>query len=146
MKLHFGRLAALLFSLAAAGALFAQSPPPNPEPPLQLLGPQLIAWSELQKPQPLNETSAASDSDSSYEGVITDAHCGAKHAPAIGESAADCTRRCAHAGDDFVLVDLDSAYVLKGDVYAFKKLAGARVRVTGKLDGKILTASTITEY
>jgi hypothetical protein len=50
-----GRLACLLFLLASVPLIFAQSPQPAPEPPLQLLGPQLIAWSELQKPQPLME-------------------------------------------------------------------------------------------
>lgn len=55
MKRDSGRLACLLFLLASVPLIFAQNLQPAPEPPLQLLGPQLIAWSELQKPQPLME-------------------------------------------------------------------------------------------
>src|ERR1700682_1359887 len=33
-----------------------------------------------------------------YEGVITDAHCGAKHLASISKNAADCARSCVHAG------------------------------------------------
>jgi hypothetical protein len=92
-------------------------------------------------PQPVIETEAVG----TYEGVITDTHCGAKHAPGIGQSAADCTRQCVHAGERFVLIDGDSAYVLEGDMMALKKMAGQRVRVTGKLNGNTIAVTHVAE-
>src|SRR5260370_30862552 len=65
----------------------------------------------------------------SYEGMITDTHCGAKHSAALGMAAADCTRACVHGGEQFALVDGDSVYVLEGDREALKRVAGAPRRV-----------------
>jgi hypothetical protein len=78
-----------------------------------------------------------------YEGVISDTHCGAKHAASINEFAADCTRRCVHAGEQFVLIDRDTSYVLDGDMPLLKKLAGERVRVIGTLEGKTIRVENI---
>jgi hypothetical protein len=78
-----------------------------------------------------------------YEGVISDTHCGAKHAASINEFAADCTRRCVHAGEQFVLIDRDTSYVLEGDLPLLKKMAGERVRVIGTLEGKTIRVENI---
>jgi hypothetical protein len=53
-----------LFS-AIAPPIFAQDLPsqPDPVPPVSILGPQLIVWSELQKPQPIPQPSAAPTRD-----------------------------------------------------------------------------------
>lgn len=88
------------------------------------------------------EASAASPI-ASYEGVISDTHCGAKHAASINESAADCARRCVHAGEQFVLIDRDTSYVLEGDLPALKKMAGERVRVIGTLEGKTIRVENV---
>ncbi len=48
-----GRFASLLFLGATVPLMFAQNPQPGPLPTLQAVGPELIAWSVLQKPQPL---------------------------------------------------------------------------------------------
>jgi uncharacterized low-complexity protein len=79
----------------------------------------------------------------SYEGVITDGHCGAKHSALIGKTAADCTRACVHGGEQFVLVDGDTVYVLEGDRDALKRAAGRRVKIVGKLDGKTIAVNSI---
>jgi hypothetical protein len=52
-KCDHGRFGWLLFLGATVPLMFAQNPQPGPVPPLQPLGPQLIAWSVLQEPQPL---------------------------------------------------------------------------------------------
>ncbi len=92
-------------------------------------------------PQPVTQSEAVQ----TYEGVITDTHCGARHAPGIGQSAADCTRQCVHAGERFVLIDGDSAYVLEGDMMLLKKMAGQRVQVTGKLNGRTIAVTHVAE-
>lgn len=103
--------------------------------------------SQVQAPQaqPKQTGSAASAADDaqSYEGVITDSHCGAKHSAAIGKSAADCTRMCVHGGEQFVLVVGDELYVLEGDPAALKQAAGRRVRLSGTLKGKKISVTSI---
>jgi hypothetical protein len=79
----------------------------------------------------------------SYEGVITDTHCGAKHSAAIGLAAADCARVCVHGGEQFALVDADKLYMLEGDTEAVKRMAGQRVRVAGILNGDKISVSSV---
>lgn len=81
----------------------------------------------------------------SYEGMITDTHCGAKHSAAMGQTAANCTLACVHAGEQFVLVDGDAVYLLEGDMIALKQVAGQRVKIVGTLNGtKISVRSVVT--
>jgi hypothetical protein len=50
---------------AIAPPIFAQDLPsqPDPVPPTSILGPQLIVWSELQRPQPIPQPAAAPTRD-----------------------------------------------------------------------------------
>lgn len=79
-----------------------------------------------------------------YEGVLTDTHCGAKHSAAIGKTAADCARACVHGGEEFALVDGDTVYRLEGDQMLLKRVAGQRVKVVGKLNGGKLKVTSIS--
>lgn len=79
----------------------------------------------------------------SFDGVITDTHCGAKHNPAIAESAADCTLACVHSGEQFALVDGDKMYVLKGQPKLLKRAAGQRVTLTGTLNGNTISVASV---
>jgi len=79
----------------------------------------------------------------SYEGMITDTHCGAKHSAALGMAAAECTRTCVHGGEQFALVDGDSVYVLEGHVEALKRTAGQRARIVGILNGNKISVSGV---
>jgi uncharacterized low-complexity protein len=78
-----------------------------------------------------------------YEGVVTDTHCGAKHTPAIPESAGDCTRACVHSGEHFALVNGDKLYVLEGENQLLNHAAGERVTITGTLNGNIISVSSV---
>jgi|SRR5271165_5783585 len=78
-----------------------------------------------------------------YEGVITDTRCGARHSPAIARMASDCTRICVHGGAQFVLVDSDTTYVLEGDAVALKRVTGQRVRIVGTLNGKTISVTSV---
>jgi hypothetical protein len=79
----------------------------------------------------------------SYEGIITDTHCGAKHSAAVGLSAADCTRACVHSGESFALVDGDKTYALKGEGAALKRAAGQRVKILGTLTDKTISVASV---
>jgi hypothetical protein len=79
----------------------------------------------------------------SYEGVITDTHCGAKHSAAIGMAAADCTRACVHGGEQFALVDGETVYLLEGGMEALKRVAGQRVRIVGTINGNTISVASV---
>ena len=49
-----GSFAALMFLLTTGPLMFSQGKP-SPAIPPETLGPQLIAWSQMQKPQPVTE-------------------------------------------------------------------------------------------
>jgi len=95
------------------------------------------------KPAGGQEQSSSAMQGQSYEGVITDTHCGAKHSAAIGKAAADCTRVCIHGGEQFALVDGDTVYLLEGGSEALKRVAGQRVRVVGTANGNTISVSSV---
>jgi hypothetical protein len=78
-----------------------------------------------------------------YEGMITDTQCGAKHSAAIGKTAADCTLVCVRGGEQFILVDGDAIYLLEGDLVVLKRAAGQRVRISGILNGKKISVTSV---
>jgi hypothetical protein len=79
----------------------------------------------------------------SYEGMITDTKCGAKHSVAIGETAAECTLLCVRGGEQFILVDGDTIYLLEGDPTVLKRAAGQRARISGTLNGKKISVTSV---
>jgi hypothetical protein len=102
-------------------------------------------------PAPGQEASARSSpmqaalvQSQSYEGIVSDTRCGAKHSAKLGLSAGDCTRVCVHSGENFALVDGDKLYVLEGEGPALKRVAGERVKVVGTLSGNTISVSSVT--
>jgi hypothetical protein len=92
--------------------------------------------------QPVKTPSAPTET---YEGIVTDTHCQAKHSAKAGLSAGDCTRACVHGGEHFALVDGDKAYVLEGEADALKRTAGERVKIAGALNGNTITVASVTD-
>jgi hypothetical protein len=80
----------------------------------------------------------------SYEGMVSDSQCGAKHSAAIGKAASDCARVCVHGGSQFALIDGDKMYLLEGESAALKRLAGQRVKVTGTLTGNTIAVFSVS--
>lgn len=78
-----------------------------------------------------------------FEGLITDTQCGARHAAAMGKAPADCTRACVHGGEQFALVNGDVLYLIEGDPLMLKAAAGLRVRVSGILNGKKISVTSV---
>jgi len=94
--------------------------------------------SELRQPRP-----ASASQPQTYEGMITDAQCGAKHSPGMRMTAADCTRACVHGGEQFALVDGDKTYLLEGEPAALKPVAGQRARIIGTLKGNKISVASV---
>lgn len=82
-------------------------------------------------------------STQTYEGMITDTRCGAKHSTKIGATAGDCTRACVHNGEQFALVDGEKAYMLEGEAQSLKRAAGERATIVGELNGNTIAVSSV---
>lgn len=97
--------------------------------------------------QSLNSGKAVdrSASSRSFSGVITDAHCKARHAMNSGKNPAECTRACVRKGSHYVLVEGDKTYDLKGSRAELDRQAGQRVTVSGALSGDTIQVSSIQQ-
>ena len=102
-----------------------------------------IAGTAVAAPTP-NQPDTEVGPQKSYDGMITDTRCGAKHSSAIGKTAADCTLACIHGGEQFALVDGETVYSLEGETVQLKRVAGQRVRIIGALKGSKLSVISIT--
>lgn len=80
-----------------------------------------------------------------FEGMVTCSQCGAKHAPKLGESAADCTRNCVRTGASFSLVNGEKVYQLGGDMDLLKRVAGTRTRIIGVMHGNTIEVSSLDQ-
>ena len=88
--------------------------------------------------------SAKAASPSSFSGMVTDEHCGAKHDRYPGKSASECAKMCALNGSRYVLLNGDTVYTLIGKDIALDRLAGHRATVTGTLQGTSLNVISVT--
>jgi hypothetical protein len=78
-------------------------------------------------------------------GEVSDSMCGAKHE--MPGKAADCTRACVKHGANYSLVVGDKVYTLQTSDQAaldsLDKLAGAKAKVTGDVDGTTITVKSV---
>jgi hypothetical protein len=95
------------------------------------------------KPESSRTQSSTGSGTQTYEGMVTDTRCGARHSSAIGRTATDCTLICVRAGGQFVLIDGDASYVLEGGLAALKQVAGQRARIIGTLNGKTISVEAV---
>jgi len=74
----------------------------------------------------------------SWTGYVSDAKCGAK-------VNADCTKKCAEAGEKLVFVnDADKSVIAVSNPDVLKGHEGHHVKVQGKLDNNTLTISQVS--
>jgi len=81
-------------------------------------------------------------STATFDGMITDARCGARHAKDSNKSPAECSRMCVRKGEQYLLVDGEKRYTLHGNPQVIERLAGQRVKVFGKLEGQTIQVSS----
>jgi hypothetical protein len=93
--------------------------------------------------EPESGQSRPSFTTRTYEGMVTDTRCDARHSAAIGGTAADCTLFCVRGGERFVLVDGGATYLLEGDVTVLKRVAGQRVKIVGTLNGRKISVTSV---
>jgi len=78
-----------------------------------------------------------------FSGVVTDAHCGAKHTTETGQNAAGCTRLCVKTGSSYALVSGETVLSLNGDAGFLDRFAGQRVKVWGSLEGSEIRVDSV---
>jgi hypothetical protein len=93
--------------------------------------------------QPASQASEAGVPAQTFSGIITDAHCGAKH-KSSDKSPAECTRICVKNGSQYELVDGYKVYALHGDIVQLNQLSGQRVTITGTLAGNSINIATMS--
>src|SRR5258708_27588339 len=87
---------------------------------------------------------SAADHTQILAGVIGDAICGRKHAMRE-RSDVDCTRECVQRGSKYTLILGGKVYILEGGpADTLDELAGARVLVSGTVQGDIVRVKSVT--
>ena len=108
---------------------------------LLLAGLGAVAAVAAEPPAPQAQASALPQQI--YEGMVTCSRCGARHSPASGKTAADCSRTCVHGGSQFALVEGEKTYLLDGDATILKTAAGQRTRIVGIARGNTIKVSSV---
>jgi hypothetical protein len=89
--------------------------------------------------------SLAANKVQTLTGEVSDAMCGAKHQ--MPGAAADCARACVKHGSNYALVVGDKVYTIETSDQAnldqLDKLAGAKAKVTGQVNGTTITVKSV---
>lgn len=86
--------------------------------------------------------SARAAETKTLEGVVGDTMCGVKHQ--MGNiSDKECTTKCVGMGSKYALIVGTTVYELDGKSGDLEKLAGAKAKVTGSVDGKKVKVTSV---
>jgi hypothetical protein len=77
----------------------------------------------------------------SWTGVVSDSHCGLKHAKASA-AAETCVEKCVGGGGKYVFVSGGKLYQIEPQD-KLKGMGGKEVTVTGTMKGKEITAESV---
>jgi len=135
MKRKTGLLATVLFFLAVCPIVSSQDLQSQPSPllPSEILGPQLIAWSQLQKPQPVPlplPQTAAQKAVQQPGQPATASDPQQQQSPA----AQSLTGTIVKDGDRYILKVSDNSTYQLDDQEKAKEYEGKQVKVAGTLD------------
>jgi hypothetical protein len=133
MKRETSLLAAWLFLPGFVSLMIAQGVPSQPSPvlPSDVLGPQLIAWSQLQKPQPVPQPLPPPERPSQTAQQAQPANPPAQPQPPAAQTF---TGTIVKDGSRYVLkVSSNSAYQLDDQEKA-KQYEGKQVKISGTPD------------
>lgn len=111
---------ALAFAVVVAGASVA------------LADHQASQAEDLQGTEPTPEIPGT---DRTFNGMITDSHCGARHMRNTSQNSIGCARACVRKGAAYVLVSGSRRYTLVGGETTLAELAGQRANITGTRQG-----------
>jgi len=87
---------------------------------------------------------ARSAETKTLEGIIGDAMCGVKHQ--MGNIPdKECAQKCVSMGSKYALIVGDKVYELDGKSSDLEKLAGAKAKVTGSVDGNKIKVTAVAK-
>jgi hypothetical protein len=112
--------AALAFALIVAGGSVALASHQN---------------ADAEEAQSLDQATPAPQVATTFTGMITDSHCGARHMRKSNMTSAECARACYRKGASYLLVDGNRRFTLIGGESALDKLLGQRASVVGSRRG-----------
>ena len=122
--------AALVFAIIVAGASVA------------LASHQGVA-DDAKEPTP---ATTVAHGGTTFTGMISDSHCGARHMRKSNMTSTECARMCYRNGASYELVDGYRRYTLIGGENALGKLLGERAKVIGRLqDDTIIVDSAVPQ-
>jgi hypothetical protein len=90
------------------------------------------------------DKAAAKGQSKTFDGVVTDAMCGAQHGMMGNIPDKQCVLGCAKGNGKYALIVGKKVYKLEGNPEGFEKFAAAKVTVTGTLSGDTIHAESIT--
>ena len=79
---------------------------------------------------------------STFNGVVSDSHCGAKHSSA-SDAATGCVKGCVKGGASYVLVTSDGKVYQLDNQDKFKDYAGKSVKVTGTANNDSISVDSV---
>ena len=79
-----------------------------------------------------------------FTGMITDSHCGARHMRKSNMTSAQCARACYRKGASYLLVDGSRRFTLIGAESALDKVVGQRASVIGNRQGDTIIVESAT--
>ena len=122
----------LLMALVPASLAQDLQSQPSPVPPSDILGPRLIAWSQLQKPQPVSEP-VASEPIAAEPARQSEQSAQSQQQPPAMQTLIGTVVK--DGGRYILKVSKSTAYQLD-DQQDAKRYEGKQVRVTGALDAQ----------
>jgi hypothetical protein len=78
-----------------------------------------------------------------FNGMVTDSDCGARHSRDSNMSPAECTRFCVKKGATYLLVDGERSYELRGSAAELNRFASQRAQIAGTLTGAAIVVVSI---
>ena len=90
---------------------------------------------EAEEAQNRDQAKPAPQLGTTFTGMITDSHCGARHMRKSNMTSAECARACYRKGASYLLVDGSRRFTLIGGESALDKVVGQRASVIGNRQG-----------
>ncbi|MBZ5570335.1 MAG: hypothetical protein LAO09_00470 [Acidobacteriia bacterium] len=126
---------AVVFTSATVALAVARGTPASEE---------RVALAQAEKSGEGNQAPPDAPQSRIFAGMITDDHCGARHAPDSGKSPSECVKMCIGHGSHYALVNGDKRYLLEGDSEELGKLASQRANIAGSLSGDTIRVSSVS--
>ena len=124
-------IAAVVLFSPAVWAQSSNPGPVNPDLPGDILGPQLVAWSQMQTPHPVPQPLPPEQPDPQQKPTPTDPQ--GKQAQPASQSF---TGTIVKEGGEYVLKSSDNTVYQIDDQETAKSYEGKRVKISGRLDAK----------